>query len=328
MASTQSNTEEVLSQSLMKIQSTNYQVDPNVSSYPKALKMLIVALKRSPLSTAIFSSFPVPMTWFSMAASTASYNYATDVITFNLVNNKRVRLNKNMFIGFLNIPNNPPFFKPINSQIIFMFNEMGHQPSLEKISDFRKLGLPCMWNFLFGIFLRCLTGRTVGLDRGRMEVYAMVIGLYFDFSVDYGTQLWKEFIKSLENTNADKGISCARYWSLNLEKVYAKEGIQVPEGGEVAEFSLYQFPKVVEDDEHIFTSVACIPDAMRRKVHSTHKVLVRYMKTFNPNVRTGVLFEVSGESSKKKKTQKEEKLESSKVSKVEGVEKEELSSKT
>ena len=38
-------------------------------------------------------------------------------------------------------------------------------------------------------FLRCLTGRTVGLDRGRMEVYAMVMGLYYDVRIDYGTQL-------------------------------------------------------------------------------------------------------------------------------------------
>ncbi|KAL7598786.1 hypothetical protein Lser_V15G23126 [Lactuca serriola] len=288
MAGTQFNTDEVLSQSLMKIQSTNYQVDPNVSSYPEGLKMLIVALKRSPLSTAIFSSFSVPMTWLSMAASSASYNYATDVITFNLINNKRVRLTKKLFIEFLNIPKNPPFFKPINSQIIFMFNEMGHQPALEKISDFRKSGLPCMWNFLFGIFLRCLTGRTVGLDRGCMEVYAMMMGLYYNISVDYGTQLWKEFVKRLENTNSEKGISYARYWSLILEKAYEKEGIQVPEGAEVAEFTLYQFPKVVEDDENIFTHVARIPDAMLRKVSSTHKVLVRYMKTFDPAVQTGM----------------------------------------
>ena len=99
----------------MKIQSTNYQVDPTVSSYPEELKMLVVALKTSPLSTAMFNSFSVPMSWLSMAASTASYNYTTDVITFNLVNNKTVRLTKNMFIKFLNIPNNPPFFKPTNS---------------------------------------------------------------------------------------------------------------------------------------------------------------------------------------------------------------------
>ncbi|CAI9302926.1 unnamed protein product [Lactuca saligna] len=237
MAATNSNTDEVLSQSLMKIQSTNYQVDPKVSAYPEELKMLIVALKRSPLSTAMFSSFSVPM-----------------------------------------IPNNPPFVKPVNSQIIHMFNEMGHQPELEKISDFRKSGLPCIWNFLFGIFLRCLTGRSVGLDRGRVEVYAMP-GKY-----KFG-----------------EGDFCARYWSLILEKVYEKEAIPVMTDVEVAEFSFYQFPKTVEDDEAIFSRVARIPDAMLRKVSPTHKVLVRYLRNIDTADQTGVLPDVATPSKKKKK---------------------------
>ncbi|KAL7609544.1 hypothetical protein Lser_V15G13888 [Lactuca serriola] len=304
MAVTNSNTDEALSQSLMKIQSTNYQVDPKVSAYPEELKMLIVALKRSPLSTAMFRSFPVPMIWLSHAASTASYNHTADVITFNLVNNKRVKLSKNLFVEFLEIPNNPPFVKPVNSKIIHMFNEMGHQPELEKISDFRKSGLPCIWNFLFGIFLRCLTGRSVGLDRGRVEVYAMVMGIYYDINVDYATQLWKEFVKSLENTNSEKGISCARYWSLILEKIYEKEAIPVEVDVEVAEFSLYQFLKVVEDDEAIFIRVARIPDAMLRKVSPTHKVLVRYLRNIDTTDQSGVLPDVASPSKKKKGSKK------------------------
>ena len=92
-----------------------------------------------------------------------------------------------------------------------MFNEMGYQPPLSKISDFKKYGLPRIWNFLFGIFLRCLTRRTVGLDKGRMEFYEMVAGIYYDLQVDYSTQLWKEFQKGVEHTNAIHGISCAKY---------------------------------------------------------------------------------------------------------------------
>lgn len=111
-----------------------------------------------------------------------------------------------MFIKILAIPNSPPFFQPTNSQLIFIFNEMGHRPPLDKINKFKKSSLLCFWNFLFGIYLCLLTGRSVGLDKGRMEVYAMVEGLYYDLNV---TQFWKEFIKSVENTNVVKGISCA-----------------------------------------------------------------------------------------------------------------------
>ncbi|KAL7612549.1 hypothetical protein Lser_V15G06652 [Lactuca serriola] len=328
MAATQSNTDEVLSQSLMKIQSTNYQVDPNVSSYPEELKMLIVALKRSPLSTSMFSSFSVPMIWLSLEASTASYNHTADVITFNLTKNKWVKLSKKMFVEILQIPNNPPFVKPVNSQIFHMFNEKGHQPELEKINEFRKSGLSCIWNFLFGIFLRCLTGRSVGLDRGRMEVYAMVMGIYYDINVDYATQLWKEFVKSPENTNSEKGISCARYWSLILEKVYEKESIPVMEDAEVAEFSLYQFPKTVEDDETVFTHVARIPDAMLRKVSQTHKVLVRYLRTVDPSEQTGVLLDVATPSKKKKISKKDAKGSSSPKVQDDAIQTEETSSKS
>ncbi|KAL7604923.1 hypothetical protein Lser_V15G18161 [Lactuca serriola] len=328
MAVTNSNTDKVLSQSLMKIQSTNYQVDPHVSAYPEELKMLIVALKRSLLSTAMFRSFPVSMIWLSRAASTASYNNTADVITFNLVNNKRVKLSKSLFVEFLEIPNNPPFVKPVNSQILHMFNEMGHQPELEKISDFRKSGLPCIWNFLFGIFLRCLTGRSVGLDRGRVEVYAMVMGIYHDINVDYATQLWKEFVKSLENTNSEKGISCARYWSLILEKVYEKEAIPAEADVEVAEFSLYQFPKVVEDDEAIFTRIARIPDAMLRKVSPTHKVLVRYLRNIDTDDQTGVLPDVASPSKKKKGSKKLAKGSPSSTVQKEEVKKDVLPSKS
>lgn len=65
----------------------------------------------------------------------------------------------------------------------------------------------------------------------------MVAGLYYDLKVDYSTQLWKEFQKSVENTNALHGISCVRYWSLILRYFYDKEGILVPSDEEKAVFS-------------------------------------------------------------------------------------------
>lgn len=59
-----------------------------------------------------------------------------------------------------------------------MFNEMGHQPTFTRISHFKKSSLPCIWIF-FGIVLHCLTGRTSGLDKAKLEVYTIVAGLYY-----------------------------------------------------------------------------------------------------------------------------------------------------
>ena len=62
MTAAQTNTtEDVVSQLIMKLQSTNYQVEADVSLYPQELKMMIVALQHSGLSTAMFNAFDVPM---------------------------------------------------------------------------------------------------------------------------------------------------------------------------------------------------------------------------------------------------------------------------
>ena len=161
----------------MKLQSSKYQVKDDVSVYPDKLQMVIVAHKHSGFSTAMFNYFDVHMSWPSTAGSTATYSKSMDVVTFNLVNDKKIRLTKKLFTQILDIHNSLPFYKVTNAQVIHMINEMGHQPPLTKISDFKKSSLPYISNFLFSIYLRCLTGRSVGLDKGRMEVYAMVVGI-------------------------------------------------------------------------------------------------------------------------------------------------------
>lgn len=71
-------------------------------------------------------------------------------------------MSKKLFFQILEIPNSPPYVDFSFPQIVHMFHEIGHQPQLSKISDFKKSDLPNIWNFLFGIFMRCLT---VGLDK-------------------------------------------------------------------------------------------------------------------------------------------------------------------
>lgn len=249
-------TKYVSSQPIMKIQSTKYQVEGDVSLYPEALQMLIVALKHSVLSTAMFNSVDVPLSWLSLVGSTTTYIIAMDVTTFNLVNDKKVHLTKKLFCQILDIPNSPSYCVLTNAEVIYMFNEMSHRPLLTKIIEFKKSGLPSVWSFLFGIFLQCLTGQSVGLYKGRMEVYVMVVGIYYDLVVDFSTQMWKEFLKSVENTNVVQGVSCARYWSLILRYKYEKEGIEVPADEQKVEFLNYNFPKAIEDDEEMFPNIA------------------------------------------------------------------------
>ena len=103
------STEDISSTLVMKIQSTNYYVEGAISQCPEEFKMLIVALKHSVLSKAMFNSFSVPVSWLSQAGSTATYNKASDTITFHLINEKKVRLSQRLFFQILDIPNTPPF---------------------------------------------------------------------------------------------------------------------------------------------------------------------------------------------------------------------------
>ena len=74
-------TDENTSQPLMKIQSTNCQVQPDETQYPDELKKLIVALNHSVLSTIMSTSFSVPMTWLSLTGSTVVFNKTINVVT-------------------------------------------------------------------------------------------------------------------------------------------------------------------------------------------------------------------------------------------------------
>lgn len=90
-------TDDATSQPLLKIQSTNYRVQPYVNKYPEDLKMLIVALNHSVLSIVMLSSFSVLMTSLSLVGSTIVFNKTTKVLTFQITNEKKYKLSKKQF---------------------------------------------------------------------------------------------------------------------------------------------------------------------------------------------------------------------------------------
>ena len=69
-----------------------------------------------------------------------------------------------------------------------------------------------------------------------------------------------------------------------LQYIYEKEGIQVPNDEEKADFSLYHYPKTVANDVNIFQTVARIPDSMLKKVDPSNSVLVAYLQQINPSI--------------------------------------------
>ena len=115
--------------------------------------MLIEALNHYVLSTVMSSSLSVPMTWLSLARSTTVFNKTTKVVKFQLTYKKLQKLTKRQFAQIMKLLYTGPFYEVTNEQVVYMFNEMGHQPPLTGISEFQNYDFPYVWNFLFGVFL-------------------------------------------------------------------------------------------------------------------------------------------------------------------------------
>ena len=81
---------------------------------PEVLKMLIIALNHSVLSTVMTSSFSVPMSWLSLAGSAVVFNKTSKIVTSKLTNEKKYKLSKKHFAQIMKIPNVGPFYEVTN----------------------------------------------------------------------------------------------------------------------------------------------------------------------------------------------------------------------
>lgn len=103
---------------------------------------------------------------------------------FQLTNSKPNKLTHNQFAQILMLDVSSTFYEVLTDQVLHMFNEIVHQPILIRINLFKKSSLPCFWSFLFGIVLRCLTGRSFELEKAKLEEYTIISGQYYDLNVD------------------------------------------------------------------------------------------------------------------------------------------------
>ncbi|CAI9282258.1 unnamed protein product [Lactuca saligna] len=126
----------------MKIPSNNIWFNPLIKVYPDKLKMLIQVLNDSILTHALLTSFSISMKWLSLASLTDVYNRTTEIVTFQLIMNKRKRLTKKQFSHILKLSSDGEFNEVTSEQVVNMFNEMGNHPTLSVVSHFKKSNLP------------------------------------------------------------------------------------------------------------------------------------------------------------------------------------------
>lgn len=71
---------------------------------------------------------------------------------------------------------------------------MGHTPSMTIISEFKKSNFPFIWNFLFRLVIRCLTGRNFGLNKAKPRLMQILHGIHYHEPIDFASILWEEFV--------------------------------------------------------------------------------------------------------------------------------------
>lgn len=133
---------------------------------------------------------------------------------------------------------------------------MGNHPNLSTISHFKKSILPCVWSFFFGIALWCSRGKCFGLDKAKLEVYHVIVGLYYGLKVDYASLFWEEFGNSISHSKMENGVSSARFCGMIFREVYTQEGVLFPSDIDTNKFPPMTVPKFVMDDAMLFPMVA------------------------------------------------------------------------
>ncbi|KAI3782314.1 hypothetical protein L2E82_12356 [Cichorium intybus] len=229
-----SQTTEAISVPVLKSQSANLVLRTNLQLYPKPIDALVDCLKRSVLGYALTCTPSIPATLIHRAHYTSNALFDTNnhvkAVFFETIDlkgkTKKVQLTKEKFAEALHLPIYDPteIVTPSAEQLVDMFNEMGYFPQLEKISLFKKNQLPDLWRYFFSIFLRCLSGRTSGLDSASVAFQSMLFGIYYDVKVDYASILWADFCSHINHSLKGTEISNARFWAIVVHAHYQKTG--------------------------------------------------------------------------------------------------------
>ncbi|KAI3700455.1 hypothetical protein L2E82_45085 [Cichorium intybus] len=258
-AEASSHTTEAMSVPNLKNQSSNLVLRNDLSLYPKPIDALVECMKQSVLGYALTCTPTVPATLLHRAHYTSnalfdSNNQVKSVFyeAFDAKGKtKKVQLTKEN-----------EMVVPSADQLVSMFNEMGYEPLLERISTFKKNQLPDLWRYFFSIFLRCLSGRTSSLDSASVTFQGLLYGIYYDVKVDFATILWTEFCSHINHSLKGTEIANARFWAIVVHAYYQQIGYVADPHLAEMRFTPIAIP-ILDDEPAAFC--AQIPNVMLSK---------------------------------------------------------------
>ncbi|KAL4588561.1 hypothetical protein LXL04_001453 [Taraxacum kok-saghyz] len=263
------------------VASSNCLANFDVNCYTKQVRIMVECIKNSNLSHVLTAHEKISFKLVQEAFKSAKLKKDTEIV-FDIRGREKVKITKSWFVKLLQIPTADVYFTVTPAHLIEMFNAMGHKPYMNKLSDFRKSGLPALWLLLFSFMIRGLTNKCTGLDKANKDHQSLLFGIYSGQHIDYASILWKEFKDSLINRQKDE-VSCHRFWSCVVRNAY-KFFIDRHEIPEINLFAkpLIQICKIKVLNKYPsqahFDFIGQIPETMLNTIPKDSEVLKLYLK--------------------------------------------------
>ncbi|KAI3780423.1 hypothetical protein L2E82_10404 [Cichorium intybus] len=273
---------------MLKIKANqNLIIDLNSSHYSEYIRPMIECLKYSPIATALTASATVPISLLSVAYSTAFYNKAEEFVSFE-VGSVKTKISKSRFsklLGFTAAEDliDPETLQPVT--LLRLFYQMGYKGDITQLSKFTKKGLPPQWNALFTILFKSFSERTTGTDSASKLFYSFFYGLYNAVNLDYGSILWSQFVENVNYRLRHQEISCARFWSLVVQRTIEKHNIHIMTDSVMSVIPTLPTATFITSKAEDFDFIGDIPMAMLDRVPKDVNCIVDYCKKTTFSVR-------------------------------------------
>ena len=116
----------------------------------------------------------------------------------------------------------------------------------------------------------------------------IMYGVYSGVNLDYGTVLWAQLVHSTLSSTRHNEISCARFWTIFVQRTIDRLRIPEIEGPSMANIQVFHTTNIIFSDTSQFTFIESILEMMLRNVPAASEVIRAYcsLSAFDPRPMT------------------------------------------
>src|SRR6187200_988385 len=209
-------------------------LDNPLSSYPEEIQVMVKILYNSFLKAPLSNTTTdVPEAYIVKAFQTAKWNSDTKLITFKHHDDTDGLVSQEVFISALGITDpipptkdsetgiesRAPYCSPSDDDLKHFMLEIGYSDNPPILSDIKKAKFPVVWHYATNLIIRCIAGKTGGMDAIVKHHLSLLWGLYYNRNINVGSIIFADFCK-WANTKHKTEVLHARFWALVLSKIF------------------------------------------------------------------------------------------------------------